>query len=121
MQVYAAGCVYNALRVAQGEVAAAAGLAPEAIAPAKFFPKMAAACHCYALFEVWFADTQRANRGQRLQKPPVAQRRFAQVALDSILVEPRTRRRRKRRFCAARGKWKSLRHVRGGPKLLKLT
>jgi hypothetical protein len=121
MQVYAAGCVYNALRVAQGEVAAAAGLAPEAIAPAKFFPKMAAACHCYALFEVWFADTQRANRGQRLRKPPVAQRRFAQVALDSILVEPRTRRRRKRRFCAARGQWKSLRHVRGGPSLLKLT
>jgi hypothetical protein len=39
MQVYAAGCVDTALRVAQGEVAAAAGLAPEAIAPAKFFPQ----------------------------------------------------------------------------------
>lgn len=121
MQVYAAGCVYNALRVAQGEVAEAAGLPPEAIAPAKFFPKMAAACHCYALFELWFADTQRANRGRRLRKPPVAARRFAQVPLDGILVEPRTPRRRKRRFCAARGKWKSLRHVRGGPHLLKLT
>ena len=121
MQVYAAGCVYNALRVAQGEVAAVAGLPPEAIAPAKFFPKMAAACHCAALFELWFADTQRANRGRRLRKPPVAERRFTHVTLDSILVEPRTLRRRKRRFCAARRKWKSLRHVRGGPKLLKLT
>src|SRR4030065_636623 len=29
MQVYAAGCVYNAMRVAQGEVAAAAGVPPQ--------------------------------------------------------------------------------------------
>jgi hypothetical protein len=70
MQVYAAGCVYNAMRVAQAEVAAAAGLAPEAISPAKFFPKMAAACHAYALFELWFLEARRANPGQRLRKPP---------------------------------------------------
>jgi hypothetical protein len=121
MQVYAAGCVYNALRVAQGEVAAAAGIPPEAISPAKFFPKMAAACHCAALFEVWFLDTQAANRGRRLRKPTVQQRRFARVLLDAILVEPRKRPRRKRRFCKARRKWKSLSHVRGGHKLLKLS
>ena len=121
MQVYAAGCVYNAMRVAQGEVAAAAGLAPEAISPAKFFPKLAAACHAYALFELWFLDTQAANRGRRLRKPPVQQRRFARVPLDAILVEPRTTRRRKRRFCAARKRWKSLAHVRGGKKILKLS
>ena len=121
MPVYAAGCVYNAMRVAQAEVAAAAGLAPEAISPAKFFPKLAAACHCAALFELWFLDTQAANRGRRLRKPPVRQRRFASVPLDAILVEPRTGPRRKRRFCNARRKWKSLAHVRGGPKLLKLS
>lgn len=121
MQVYAAGCVYNAMRVAQAEVAAAAGLAPEAISPAKFFPKLAAACHCYALFELWFLDTQAANRGRRLRKPPVQQRRFASVPLDAILVEPRTEPRRKRRFCKTRRKWKSLTHVRGGRKLLKLS
>jgi hypothetical protein len=121
MQVYAAGCVYNALRVAQAEVAEAAGIAPEAISPAKFFPKMAAACHCAALFELWFLDTQAANRGRRLRKPPVQQRRFARVLLDAILVEPRKLPRRKRRFCKARRKWKSLSHVRGGRKLLKLS
>lgn len=121
MQVYAAGCVYNAMRVAQGEVAAAAGLPPEAISPAKFFPKLAAACHCYALFELWFLDAQRANRGRRLRPPPVQERRFASVALEAILVEPRTGRRRKRRFCAARRRWKSLAHVHGGKKILKLT
>ena len=121
MQVYAAGCVYNALRVAQGEVAAAAGLAPEAISPAKFFPKMAAACHCAALCELWFAEAQRANPGRRLRKPPLQGRRFAQVPLDAILVEPRSGPRKKRRFCKARRKWKSLSHLRGGRKLLKLT
>lgn len=121
MQVYAAGCVYNALRVAQGEVAAAAGLAPEAISPAKFFPKMAAACHCAALCALWFVETQRANPGRRLRQPPLQAHRFAQVPLDAILVEPRTGPRKKRRFCQARRKWKSLTHVRGGRKLLKLT
>jgi Transposase DDE domain len=121
MQVYAAGCVYNALRVAQAEVAEAAGLAPEAVSPAKFFPKMAAACHCAALFELWFLDTQTANRGRRLRKPPVQQRRFAQLPLAAILVEARTGPRRKRRFCKARRKWKSFTRVRGGRKLLKLS
>jgi hypothetical protein len=48
---------------------AAAGLPPEAISPAKFFPKLAAACHCYALFEVWFLDAQRANRGGGCARP----------------------------------------------------
>ena len=101
MQVYAAGCVYNAMRVAQGEVAAAAGVAPEAISPAKFFPKLAAACHAYALFELWFLDTKRANPGRRLRKPSLEHRRFAHVPLEAIRVEPRKGPRRKRRFCAA--------------------
>jgi hypothetical protein len=121
MQVYAAGCVYNAMRVAQAEVAEAAGLPPEAISPAKFFPKMAAACHAYALFELWFLDAQRANPRRRLRKAPLAKRRFASVALEAILVEPRKKPRRKRRFCAARRRWKSLAHVRGARKILKLT
>jgi hypothetical protein len=121
MQVYAAGCVYNGLRVAQAEVAEAAGLPPEALSPAKFFPKMAAACHCAALFELWFLDIQAANRGRHLRKPSMQQRRFARVLLDAIRVEPRKLPRRKRRFCKARRKWKSLSHVRGGRKLLKLS
>lgn len=121
MQVYAAGCLYNAMRVAQAEVAEAAGLAPEAISPAKFFPKIAAACHCYALCELWFLETQGANPRRRLRKPALARRRFASIRLGGILVEHRKSHRRKRRFCKARGKWKSFKHVRGGRKLLKLS
>jgi|GEM_PF-2071013 hypothetical protein len=92
----------------------AAGLPPQAISPARFFPKLAAASHCYALFEVWFLDAQRANRGRRLRPPPLQQPRFAHVALGAVVVETRTGRRRKRGFCAARKHWKSLPHVRGG-------
>lgn len=92
----------------------AAGLPPQAISPARFFPKLAAASHCYALFEVWFLDAQRANRGRRLRPPPLQQRRFAHVALGAVVVETRTGRRRKRGFCAARKHWKSLPHVGGG-------
>ena len=119
MQVYAAGCVYNALRVAQAEVAAAAHVAPEAISPAKFFPKVAAACHAYALVEHAFAETQAVNPGRRLRRPELKGQRFATVPLAAILVERRKGPRRKRRFCAARRRWKSLTHVRGGRQWLK--
>ena len=118
MQVYAAACVYNACRVAQAEVAATAGLAPEAISPAKFFPKVAAAFHCYALCELCFEETKGANPGRRLRQVTLDRRRFAHVLLESILVDHRKGPRRKRRFCKARAKWKSLKHVRGGRKLL---
>jgi len=64
---------------------------------------------------------QRANRGRRLRPPPMQQHRFARVALDAILVEPRTGRRRKRGFCAARKHWKSSAHVRRGKEILKLS
>jgi Transposase DDE domain len=43
MQVYAAALVHTALRVAQGHIAQASGIEPEEIAPAKFFPRLAAA------------------------------------------------------------------------------
>jgi hypothetical protein len=45
---------------------------PEAISPARVFPKMTAACHSdAALFDLRFLDTQRANRGRRLRLVPV--------------------------------------------------
>jgi hypothetical protein len=72
--------IYNAMRVAQGEVAGAVGLPPEAISPAKLFPKLAAASHCHALFQV--------------------------VVPGRPARKPRTGRRRKRRFCTARKHWK---------------
>lgn len=121
MQAFAAACVYNAFRVAQAAVATTAGVSPEALAPAKFFPKLAAACYADAVSEWTFQETQRVNPGQRLRRPTHVRQRFARVALAAILVEPRKGPRRRRRFCAARRRWKSLTHVRGARKMLKLT
>jgi hypothetical protein len=75
----------------------------------------------YARFELWFLEARRANPGRRLRKPALTQRRFARVPLEAIQVEPRKGPRRKRRFCAARKRWRSLAHVRGGKRILKLS
>jgi len=121
MQVYAAGIVYNALRVAQGEVAAAAGIEPEEISPAKFFPKMVAACQTYVVAQHWERRVRRLNPGRRLRMIDWRAERWASVAVPALHVETRTGSRRRRRFCPARRHWKSLAHVRGGRHLTKLS
>lgn len=121
MQVYAAGLVYNAMRVAQGEVAAGAGIAPEEISPAKFYPKVAAACHAYVVTQLTVLDIRRLNPRRRLRIPDWHRARWASVPLAAIRVEPRRGRRRQRRFCAARRTWKSFAHVSGGRKFTRLS
>jgi hypothetical protein len=117
MQVYAGALVYTAMRVAQSEVAQEAQIEPEEISPAKFFPKMAAACHAYVVGEHMIAEMLRLNPGKRLKRPSWKGRRCASVPLEAILVEPRNGHRRRRRFCKARRHWKSFSHVRGGREL----
>ncbi len=121
MQVYAAACVYNAFRVAQAQAAAAAGLPPEAISPAKFFPRVAAACQAHTVLEWSFRELKRANPGRRLRRPMLHRQRFASVALATILVEPRRGPRRRPGFIPGRLPWKSLPRVRGARQQLKLT
>ncbi len=121
MQVYAAGLVYNAMRVAQGEVAEAAGVAPEEISPAKFYPKLAAACHSYVVTQLTVHDTRRLNPRTRLRVPDWRAARWASVSLEAIRVERRSDHRRIRRFCAARRHGKSFTHVHGGRKFVRLS
>jgi len=121
MQVYAAGIVYNALRVAQGEVADAAGLEPEAISPAKFFPKMVAACQTYVVAQQWERRVRHLNPHRRLRMIDWHAERWASVSVPLLLVEARSETRRRRRYCPARRHWKSLAHVRGGRHLTKLS
>jgi DDE family transposase len=121
MQVYAAGLVYNAMRVAQGEVAAAAGITPEEISPAKFYPKLAAACHSYVVTQLTVHDIRRLNPRARLRLPDWRTARWASVSLEAIRVERRSEHRRTRRFCPARRHWKSFAHVRGGRKFVRLS
>ena len=117
MQVYAAVMVYAALRVAQGEVAQQAGLEPEEISTAKFFPKMVSACHDYVQFTYGISETIRLNPGVQLKTPRLKGRRFTTVDVDTVRLSPREGRRRKRRYCKSRKKWKSFNHVSGGKKL----
>src|SRR5713101_5884302 len=121
MQVYAAGIVYNALRVAQGDVAAAAGLEPEEISPAKFFPKMVAACQTYVVAQQWERRVRRLNPHRRLRMLDWRTERWASVSVPLLHVEARSETRRHRRYCPARRHWKSLAHVPGGRRFTKLS
>jgi hypothetical protein len=118
MQVYAAAMVYNAMRVAQGELAAAAGLEPEELSSATLYPRLAAACHIYVTAQMFERRVQQLNRGTRVRMPDWGHERWASVAVSPIRVERRHGRRRKRRYCKARRQWKSLAHVRGGRRFI---
>ena len=113
--------MYNAPRVAQGEVAAAAGTEPEAISPAKFFPKMVAACQTSVVAQLWERRVRRLNPRRRLRMIDWRTERWASVVVSALHVEARSGPRRRRRYCPARRHWKSLAHVRGGRRLTKLS
>jgi hypothetical protein len=117
MQVYAAAIVHTAFRVAQGQVAVTAGIAPEEISPAKFFPRLAVASIGLTWAELAFVAIQQVNPGVRLRKPNWQECAFAWTTLKTIRVEPRKGRRKKRRFCQSRKHWKSFTHIPGGKKL----
>jgi hypothetical protein len=117
MQVYAATMVHTAFRVAQGRVAAAAGIAPEEISPAKFFPRLAVASIGLTWAELAFCAIQQANPGLALQRPNWQDCAFAWTTLTAIRVEPRKGRRKKRRFCQSRKHWKSFAHIPGWKQL----
>jgi hypothetical protein len=102
MQVYAATVVHTAFRVAQGRVAVAAGMTPEEISPAKFFPRLAVASIGLTWAELAFRAMAQANPGVALQKLNRQDCAFAWTPLEAIRVEPRKGRRKKRRFCQSR-------------------
>jgi len=112
-QVYAAASVYAAMRVAQARIAQEHQLAPEQLSPAKLFPRVARASITIADAELYFVATQKRNPRVRLIKPDWAELPPVQVPLETVLVETRRGKRRKRRYCASRRQWKSFTHLRG--------
>jgi len=119
MQVYAAAIVYNALRVAQSEAAAQLDVPPEDLSPAKLFPKVAVASFLYLHAQEW--ERQWRRRHSRTHPHLIVRwraHRWTRAAGTTLSVERRGDVRRRRRFCAARHHWKSLRHVRGGQRFL---
>ena len=119
MQVYAAAIVYNACRIAQSEAAEQLGLPPEEISPAKLFPQIAVARFLYLHAQEW--ERQWRRRHARAHPHLVVRwraHRWTRTAGTTVRVEHRDDVRRRRRFCAARHRWKSLRRVRGGQRFL---
>ncbi|MBM3749116.1 MAG: IS4 family transposase [Acidobacteria bacterium] len=116
-QVYAAALVYTALRVAQGHVARAHRLEPERISVPKFFPRVCAAAASYTAAKITLDAVVELNPHRNLALPNLKDFRFASTALSAILVEKRSERRRKRRFCKARSRWKSFAHIPGTRKM----
>lgn len=117
MQVYAAGMVHTAMRIAQARIAEQVGIEPEMISTEKFFPRMAAVTSQWCFLQAGARALRAANPGKRLREPVWNRMKFARVKLRQILMEPRNDRRRKRRFCPSRKKWKSFYHISGGRKL----
>jgi DDE family transposase len=119
MQVYAAAIVYNAMRVAQSDAAAQLGEPPEELSPAKLFPKIAVASFLYAYGQQLQRQWQR--RHPRAHPHLVVRwraHRWTRTSAANTRVEHRSDVRRRRRFCAARRRWTSLRRVRGGHRFL---
>lgn len=110
MQVYAAAMVHTAFRIAQARIARKHDLAPEALSPAKLFPRLASASYNWTTAEMVFDRTQDANPGVTLNKPEWVGEKWASTPLDAILVEKRKNNRREipRR---TKRKWKSLAHI----------
>lgn len=113
-QLYAAATVYTAMRMAQGRLAEKQGMKPEEISPAKLFPRVAATSLALLIAEETYQAICQANPGQPIRRPPRRQQKIGVVKLASILVEKRTEKRRRRRYCRGRARWKSLAHVKGG-------
>ncbi len=118
-QVYATALVYNAFRVAQAKLAVSLRLIPEQLSPAKLFASLAECMRDWAVSQLTMIEVYRLNPGVQLNEPVWEDMPGASTELGAVLLERRSGRRRRRRFCKARRNWASFAHVPGGPTLLK--
>ena len=111
MQIYAAAIVHTACRICQAQIAREHGIVPEEISPAKLYPMLAAASSMVTMLALYHQHLESLHG--HLNRPSLGKFRFAKTTLASIRVEKRNCHRRKKRFHAARKKWKSLTHIHG--------
>jgi len=118
MQVFAAASVHVAFRAAQAATADRLGIEPEELSTEKLFPRLALTAYALAMREGIHEEYKRLNPGVRIKRPPTSCFGFMQARLSEILLEPRSGKRKRRRFCASRATWKSLAHIPGARRLL---
>jgi hypothetical protein len=124
-QVFATAILYNALRLAQAKVARQAQIKPEMISVEKFFPAVIENFIKLTYMEVGAENAMvwmlTANPG--LRRPPSIEMTHPSLDLHlrHFLVEKRSNKRRKRRFCQGRKGWTSFSKIPGAKKYVKLS
>ena len=108
MQVHAAALVYVALRIAQARIADAVQLRPEKLSVEKLFPHVACASTAFVTACLTILAVRAANPGVAFVEPDWSEQPYAWVPLDSVLVDPRNPKRRRRRSCPAQRQHASL-------------
>ncbi len=116
-QIFAGTMVYNGLRIMQARIAQDQGIRPEALSPAKLYPRLIEACCGIAEYHLSWHETVKANRGVKLRKPPFMNFSYATATLESLLVEKKTKPRTKG-LPNPRSVWLSWKKIPGGEKLL---
>jgi len=94
------------------------GLAPEALSPAKFYPKVVTATFLYLHRQQWEREIRLRHRRLHLVG---GRQRWVRATPAPVQVEHRADYRRARRFCPARRHWKSFAHVPGGRRFTELS
>jgi hypothetical protein len=122
-QVYATAIIYNALRLSQAKIAAAAGIAPELLSPDKLFPVLMehyvraidflAGMHVFAKMERCGPPDLTADDLKLLDILP-----WTRIHIRDYLLEKRSDHRRKRRFCVGRSRVTGYDDIPGGKRLL---
>jgi hypothetical protein len=127
-QVYATALLYNALRLAQAELAQRLGVVPERLSPEKLFPRLMQRLEQRTWIEVgvvwWEAERRATEPTLRPYDPDALARALAhhprlRLTVADLLCEPRTAKRKKRRFCAGRRRCTSFAKLHGGKRYLK--
>jgi hypothetical protein len=125
-QVYATAIIYNALRLCQSQIAEKVDREPEELSPDKLFPRLINKIIDLTLWscsgEYYKERVVAANRelADKLVLPDVDvpdDPRF-NLSLEGVLIEKRSDRRRKRRFCKGRKTWTTYRKIPGASNLL---
>jgi hypothetical protein len=121
-QVYATAILYNALRVSQGQIATAAGIAPERLSPDKLFPLLMQ----HYLTALCIAIGIDHEDGKDPRRPPSISQSdlfalrapWLRVHIRDHLVEMRSESRRQRRYCKGRSQHTSYDGIAGAKRLL---
>jgi len=116
MQVYAATLVHTAMRVTQARLSDQLEIDPDRLSTERLYMRLAAGSKFLAEYDLTLIDVEESNPGLSFKRPTPARR--LTIPLGFILKDRGSPARVRRKRVGSVGKWKSLRHVRGGSKFL---